>query len=153
MDRSDPSRLTLLRPPRRWTLRLWAFLTFLLTGLPSALAETACQAPAKLMARLELVFGAGHAGGGQTISERRFMGFLATEVTPRFPDGLSLFSGYGQWRDGKGRLIREPSRLLLIWYVPGQESEARIEAIRTAYKRRFHQQSVLRADGSSCVSF
>ncbi len=46
------------------------------------------------------------------------MDFLAKEVTPRFPDGLSLFSGYGQWRNPEGRILKEMSRLLLIWYVP-----------------------------------
>ncbi len=100
------------------------------------------------MARLELIFGA-----GRTVSERRFMAFLGKEVTPRFPDGLSLFSGYGQWRNGDGKILRESSRLLLIWYVQDAQSDAKIEAIRQAYKKRFHQQSVLRADGVSCVSF
>ncbi|MGO9135241.1 MAG: DUF3574 domain-containing protein [Methylovirgula sp.] len=111
-------------------------------------AESACQPPAKPMARLELIFGA-----GRTVSERRFMAFLGKEVTPRFPDGLSLFSGYGQWRNGDGKILRESSRLLLIWYVQDAQSDAKIEAIRQAYKKRFHQQSVLRADGVSCVSF
>jgi hypothetical protein len=100
------------------------------------------------MARLELIFGA---GGG--VTRRAFRAFLATEVTPRFPDGLSLFSGYGQWRNRKGRIVQETSRMLLIWYVPNSQSETRIEAIRNAYEKRFQQQSVLRADSSSCVSF
>lgn len=100
------------------------------------------------MARLELVFGL-----GTTVSEHAFRAFLAKEVTPRFPDGLSLFAGYGQWRDSRGAIDKEASRLLLIWYVPNSTSDAKIEAIRQAYKTRFHQQSVLRADGQSCVSF
>lgn len=100
------------------------------------------------MAEVELIFGA-----GQNVTHRAFMAFLAKDVTPRFPDGLSLFTGYGQWRNRKGGIIKEASRMLLIWYVPDAQSDARIEAIRTAYKRRFHQQSVLRADSVSCVSF
>jgi hypothetical protein len=100
------------------------------------------------MARLELIFGA-----GEKVSERRFMAFLGKEVTPRFPDGLSLFYGYGQWRNSERKIQHEVSRMLLIWYVQDAESNAKIEAIRQAYKKRFHQQSVLRADGISCVSF
>lgn len=100
------------------------------------------------MARLELLFGAGRGA-----SARAFATFLASEVTPRFPDGFSLFSGYGQWRSGKGRIIKETSRMLLIWYVPDVRSEEAIEAVHQAYKKRFHQQSVLRAGGFSCVSF
>ena len=52
-----------------------------------------------------------------------------------------------------GQITKENSRLLLIWYQPKPESEALIEAIRTAYKVRFQQESVMRVDGLSCVSF
>jgi len=103
------------------------------------------------MARLELLFGASFKGGA--VGPRAFARFIDAEVTPRFPLGLSIFEGRGRWRDASGRLVREPSRMLLIWYAPGKDSEAAIEAIRAAYKKRFKQQSVLRADGKSCVSF
>lgn len=142
MDRSDPSRLKLRRALARWGRGLLILIPF------SAHAEPACQPPAKPMARLELIFGA-----EEKVSERRFMAFLGKEVTPRFPDGLSLFSGYGQWRNGERKIQYEVSRMLLIWYVQDAQSNAKIEAIRQAYKKRFHQQSVLRADGISCVSF
>jgi hypothetical protein len=43
---------------------------------------------------------------------------------------------------------------LFIWYAPQADGDTRIEAIRTAYKTRFGQDSVLRADGApACVSF
>lgn len=103
------------------------------------------------MARLELLFGASFKGG--KVGPRNFARFIEKEVTPRFPDGLSVFEGHGQWRAESGELIREPSRLLLIWYEPDSASDAKIEAIRTAYKKQFKQQSVMRVDGSSCVSF
>jgi Protein of unknown function (DUF3574) len=43
--------------------------------------------------------------------------------------------------------------MLVIWYSDTEQSSALIEAIRAAYKDRFGQASVLRADGQSCVSF
>lgn len=110
-----------------------------------------CPARSKPMARLELLFGAGAVG--ERVGPRAFARFVEKEVTPRFPDGLSLFEGRGQWRDGAGRLIQEPSRLLLIWYEADAAADAKIEAIRSTYKARFKQQSVMRVDGSSCVSF
>lgn len=103
------------------------------------------------MARLELVLGAATPRG--VVGPRAWARFLATEVTPRFPDGLSVFEGTGQWRTGIRGVTRERSRLLLIWYEPDASSEARIEAIRAAYKRQFRQTSVLRADSTSCISF
>lgn len=103
------------------------------------------------MARLELVLGASTPNG--IVGPRAWARFLAQEVTPRFPSGVTVFDGHGQWRGGSGRITREHARLLLIWYVPDESSEARIEAIRVAYKTRFRQDSVLRADGVSCISF
>jgi hypothetical protein len=103
------------------------------------------------MARLELVLGSGLQRG--SVGPRAWARFIATEVTPRFPDGLTIFEGYGQWRGHSRRITRERSRLVLIWYEPGPKAEAKIEAIRATYKERFRQESVLRADGLSCVSF
>jgi hypothetical protein len=41
-----------------------------------------------------------------------------------------------------------------LWYAPQADGDTRIEAIRTAYKTRFGQDGVLRADGApACVSF
>jgi hypothetical protein len=110
-----------------------------------------CRVGAKPMARLELLLGARTPDG--SVGPRAWARFLATEVTTRFPDGVTVFDGHGQWRSGSRRVTRERSRLLLIWYLPDASSEARIEAIRAAYKKRFRQESVLRADSASCVAF
>ena len=123
--------------------------------LPAAAAcSTAppCREPAHPMARLELLFGADRTGG-TPVGETEWSLFLDSEVTPRFPDGLTVLDGAGQWRGADGGTVRERSRLLVIWYRPTAQSEADIDAIRAAYKRRFAQESVLRADGVSCVSF
>jgi hypothetical protein len=104
------------------------------------------------MARLELLFGMGKRDGS-TISDDDWAAFLEAEVTPRFPAGLTVLSGYGQWRGDSGTLAKEASRLLLIWYAPAPDTEHKIEAIRAAYRERFSQDSVMRVDGRSCVSF
>lgn len=59
----------------------------------------------------------------------------------------------GQWRHDTGRIARETSKMLVILYQPSAESEVAIEAIRAAYKQGFDQESVMRLDGASCVSF
>jgi Protein of unknown function (DUF3574) len=125
-----------------------AFLLLSLGCAGASRAEPICSAPTTAMARVELYFGA---GGG--VTPHAFAQFLAREVTPRFPDGLSLFQGYGQWRDKNGRVGAESSRLLVIYYRPDPTAADRIDAIRAAYKKRFRQQSVLRADSAACVSF
>jgi hypothetical protein len=112
----------------------------------------ACRAGAAAYARLELLFGLGKQGGGE-VSEEEWRTFLAADVTPRFPDGLTVVAAYGQWRGRSGEVAREPSRVLVIWYRRDAGSEAGIEAIRQAYKVQFGQESVMRVDGVSCVSF
>jgi hypothetical protein len=115
-------------------------------------AAAACPAGTAGMQRLELLFGMGRKEGGE-VSEAEWRAFLDSEVTPKFPNGLTVLTGYGQWRGGTGSLVKETSRLLLIWVPHSANGGARIEAIRAAYKSRFGQESVLRAEGRSCVSF
>jgi len=115
-------------------------------------AAPSCRAGAAPYARLELLFGLGRQRSGE-ISEGEWRAFLEMEVTPRFPAGLTVLAANGQWRSPSGLMIKEPSRMLVIWYRQEATSEAAIEAIRSAYKQRFGQESVLRVDGASCVSF
>jgi Protein of unknown function (DUF3574) len=135
------------------------FAAMLLAGslpLPPAFAQTAaaaCAEGAYAMARLELYFGTQRPGGAP-VTEAEWAGFLDEEVTPRFPDGLTVLRGNGQWRNSKGVVTKETSAVLVILYTPAPEKEAAVEDIRAAYKDRFDQESVMRVDGpTQCVSF
>lgn len=104
------------------------------------------------MTRLELLFGMNRPDG-RMIAEDEWMAFLDAHVTPRFPSGFTVLGGPGQWRAFDGHVERENAKLLVIWHANGARSEADIESIREAYKRRFQQDSVMRVDSTSCVSF
>ena len=107
---------------------------------------------AEVFTRTELFFGLSRPGG--VVSERDFKAFVDAYVTPRFPDGLTLLSGVGQFRDASGTTIVEGSKLLILLYPRrDREADSKIEQIRTDDKRAFEQQSVLRNDDASCVSF
>jgi Protein of unknown function (DUF3574) len=97
--------------------------------------------------RTELFFGS-LKPDGSVVSEEAFLGFLTAEITPRFPNGLTLLTGLGQFLTAHGVLHREPSRLLILLYPVEEErdSHEKIEQIREQYKRMFHQEAVLRAD-------
>lgn len=114
-------------------------------------AGLACPLKAKPMARLELLFGTARQGG-QPIADAEWQAFLDAEVTPRFPDGFTVLTGYGQYRDAAGKIVQEGARMLIVWHAPGDRN-ADVDAIREAYKSRFAQESVLRSDGANCVSF
>jgi hypothetical protein len=120
--------------------------------LPAA-AQPACAEGAFPMARLELYFGT-QKPGGAPVTDAEWGAFLNEEVTPRFPDGLTVLTGNGQWRNAQGVITKETSAVLVILYEPSAEKEAAIEDIRAAYKDRFDQESVMRVDaGTQCVSF
>jgi Protein of unknown function (DUF3574) len=85
---------------------------------------------------------------GSLVSEEAFLGFLTAEITPRFPNGLTLLTGLGQFLTAQGVMHQEPSRLLILLYPVEDErdSSEKIEQIREQYKRMFHQEAVLQAD-------
>jgi Protein of unknown function (DUF3574) len=98
-------------------------------------------------ARTELFFGTAKPDGSE-VSTEEFQQFVDDEITPRFPDGLTLLMGLGQFRGSSGEILQERSLLLILLYPveTGQDSSVKIEQIREAYKELFQQESVLRAD-------
>jgi hypothetical protein len=101
----------------------------------------------------ELLFGR-DIGDHVGVSEAAWTRFVAREITPRFPNGLTITNAIGQWRDpANGRMVREPSKRVEI-VLPGRaDDDAHLDAIVAAYKRRFHQHSVGVIVQSACVSF
>jgi hypothetical protein len=101
---------------------------------------------AQLFARTELYFGSERPG--PDVSRREFNQFLDAEITPRFPDGLTLLSGRGQFREADGTIVEETSFVLILFYPyeDRAESSALIEQIRQLYLEQFDQESVLRVD-------
>jgi hypothetical protein len=92
-------------------------------------------------------------GGVEVVSDAAWQAFLADEITPRFPDGLTVLDAAGQWRDGSGMIVRERTKLLLILAKPQADGMRRTEEIAAAYKRAFGQEYVLRVITAACVSF
>jgi hypothetical protein len=63
-----------------------------------------CSTAARPLARLELLFGSTRKDL-TPIGEEEWAAFVAAEITPRFPDGLTILTGYGQWRDATGTIV------------------------------------------------
>lgn len=95
--------------------------------------------------RTELYCGRSKPDGGM-VSDEEWDKFLADEVTPRFPDGFTILKGTGQYREKSGKIISEPSNVLVFLYTNRKESRLKIEGIRAAYVKQFSQESVLRLD-------
>jgi Protein of unknown function (DUF3574) len=101
----------------------------------------------------ELVFGRVSNDGAGGVSEAQFAQFLDTEVSPRFPAGLTAIDAEGRWTPPAGSMIREPAKLVMIVLPGDRDDERKLDAVREAYKSEFHQQSVLLMTHGDCVSF
>lgn len=112
----------------------------------------ACPAGQQRLRTAQLFFGR-NIGGEPGVSEAAFHRFVDEELTPRFPDGLTVLDGGGQWRGPENKLIRESSKIVLIVLPKDGDAGQRVEAARMAYKTRFHQDSVLLVTQASCVAF
>jgi hypothetical protein len=96
--------------------------------------------------RTELYFGTARPDG--IVTEQEFRHFVDHHVTPRFPDGLTLIKGDGQFRSEGSVVVKEQSFVLILLYPYDTRDEClrRIERIRFLYKQEFDQQSVVRVD-------
>lgn len=119
----------------------------------AAAQDIVCHDPLKPMLRAELFFGRAIANG-QRVNEAQWARFVARELTPRFPDGLTVLDGQGQWRDGaRGAIVREPSRIVIIVTANDAPARAALDAAADAYKRRFKQKSVGIVMRPVCAAF
>ena len=118
----------------------------------AGLAQAACPPGLRAVHTARLIFGRDI---DQTVgvSEADWRGFVDQEVTPRFPDGFTVQDAIGQWRGADGRLVREPSEVLMIVLSGAPGENDRLSAIRSAYRRRFHQDSVLLIEEGACAGF
>lgn len=128
------------------------FLLLLLAGC-SAIQPRCAGLPGDPEVTVQLLFGRSLKGGG-SIDDESWRDFLAHSVAPRFPDGLTVLEGYGQWRQrATGRIISEPSTVVEIVTDATPETYRRLDAIRAEYRQRFDQESVGLVVNESCASF
>lgn len=101
------------------------------------------QAPGEVLTETALYFGLSKPGGG-TVSQTEWQNFIDREITPRFKDGLTVLSAYGQYQYSSGRLVKENIRVVVLIYPSSPAKERDIKAIIDTYKQVFQQESVLR---------
>lgn len=163
------SAATFHRPGRRAALAVvTAGLAVLAVGTPVAYATldtgsssdprpatSAAAARGKDYVETRLLFGTERPDGGPDVTDRQFLAFIDEEVTPRFPNGLTIQDGRGQWRDSHGVIERERSYELTLLY-PASETGVRdpqIERIRNAYEKAYAQDSVARLEERTTADF
>ncbi|MFE2913652.1 DUF3574 domain-containing protein [Kitasatospora indigofera] len=111
--------------------------------------------PRDAYTRTELFFGTERPDGGAAVTAQEFGAFLDTEVTSRFPEGLTVEEGRGQYRDRFGVIERERSYRVVLLYPRGaaRSSDLKIEEIRRRYDTAFQQEAVGRVDDAVRAAF
>jgi hypothetical protein len=87
------------------------------------------------------------------MSELALRKFVDEELTPRFPDGLTVVDGGAQWRAPEDRMLRDAVKVVLIVLPSSGRALHKLEAARTAYHVRFHQEPAVLIKPPACVSF
>ncbi len=136
----------------RRTLTLTAVALLSLVGAPPATALT-CPSGSEPRIAAELYFGR-NIGETLGVSDEDWAKFIDGVVTPRFPDGLSVFEIQGQWRDQpSGRIVREPGKVLKLIIIDNPAAILKIAEIIALYKARHQQQSVLMTTAAICAAY
>ena len=114
-------------------------------------ATSSCGPSGSGHVRTTLYFGLTRPKG--TISEDEWRAFVRDQVTPRFPDGLTVWQAEGQWRRPDGRIARERSKVLLLVHDDTATARATLGELVSSYKRMFEQESVLWESSPVCAAF
>lgn len=132
-----------MRGPNRKARRASLLLLCITSGCALTTATPSAPSPADGFVSERLFFGQSIPGGGLVASDD-WATFLRDVITPRFPQGLTVWRAEGQWLEAAGVLAREPVIVVEIVQEPSQDLERRLEEIGLEYKRRFRQEAVLR---------
>ena len=124
---------------RVWLLEMLRLLQASL--LVAVLAFAGCATTASTVSD-RLYFGREIPGGG-SVSEAQWNAFVAEVVTPRFPDGFTVWRSSGHWKGDDGVAVSEDSCVLEIVHPVDAASEAKLTEIAQAYRQRFNQEAVM----------
>lgn len=104
------------------------------------------------LVRSELYFGRLRPDG-TVVSDAEWRTFVAEEITPRFPDGFTVFDALGQYRGRDGQIVSEPTKVLLIVHGPDARLRGSVQELRDLYRRLFQQESVLLIESPARAGF
>ena len=118
-------------------------LTVLLTAACAHLGPT----PQDAVVSDRLFCGLSIPGGGE-VTQQQLDAFISEVVTPRFPEGFTIWRAKGQWRGGD-----ESSFVIEVIHPFDAKLEASVREIAEEYRKRFHQEAVMRVTVPARMEF
>jgi Protein of unknown function (DUF3574) len=115
-------------------------------------AAALCAVGDTALVRDLVYFGRNRPDGG-TVTDAEWLGFLDSVVTPSFPNGFTVVEGVGQWKGQSGAVERERSAIITFLHSGSPADRDRVAQVASEYKRRFHQEAVLRERTPACARF
>ena len=79
--------------------------------------------------------------------------FLRDEVTPRFPEGLTVWDADGQWKAAEGTIAHERTKVLLLVHGDTPRAKEGVQAVIARYRKTFEQESVLWETARVCTTW
>ena len=131
-------------------MALRAAVALLALAMPLPVLASPCPLPGqKPMLLVKMYF-----GQNPQMPARAWQQFLSVTVTPRFPDGFTVYDGRGQWTDPKThRLTREASKIIEIAAPDTPLVRAGVADIARDYRAKFRQHSVGIVTSAACALF
>ncbi len=84
---------------------------------------------------------------GRGVSEQEWARFLAEVVTPRFPQGLTVVTAYGQGSNpGADAVLAELTKVLIVVHPDDEANAAKISEIKQKYSEDFGQTGVFHTE-------
>jgi hypothetical protein len=115
-------------------------------------AASLCAPGDTALVRDLVYFGRNRPDGG-AVSDAEWLGFLDSVVTPSFPNGFTIVEGVGRWKGQSGAVERERSAIITFLHTGSTADRDRVAYVAGEYKRRFHQEAVLRERTPACARF
>ena len=85
------------------------------------------------------------------VTETELRRFVDQEITTRFPDGVTVLDGGGQWSEDQ--LMRDAAKVVMIILPAKGDVLAKVDAVRAAYQTQFKQDTLLQVTQPACVAF
>ena len=116
----------------------------------AAPAAPACPAGQEHLRTAQLFLG--RQAAGAPIAAWDLQRFVEQEITPRFPDGVTVVDGGDQWKGSENKMIREASKVVLVVLPASGDTHHKVEAVRVAYRTKFKQNPVVVLPPPACTA-